>query len=109
MLATDPGHRIPARVEKYKHRFDAMPRRDADELRETCLKSPRILRPELIVEKDAHRVQAVEPGPAQFGVDAPWVVAAGLEHLELIDGVGRNEVGTDGPTLRLVPTIGTVG
>ena len=51
----------------------------------------------------------MKPGPAQFGIDAPGVVGAGLKHLELIDGVGGDEVGADGPTLGLIPIVRTVG
>ena len=67
-----------------------------------------ILRPQLIMQEDPHRVEPVEPGPAQFGIDAPRVVGAGLKHLELIDRIGGDEVGADGPTLRLIPTVGAV-
>ena len=46
-----------------------------------------VLGPQLIVQEDPHCVEPVRPGHAQLGVDAPGVVGARLEHLELIDGV----------------------
>src|SRR5581483_4219070 len=108
MLATEPGHRIPAGVEQDEQRLDAMPRRNTNELRETFLEASGILRPELIVQEDPHCVESVVAGPAQFGVDATRVVGAGLEHLELIDRGRGGEVGADWPTLRLIPRVGAI-
>ena len=64
-----------------------MARRDGDKLRQTSLEAAVILGPELIMEKDPHTVEPVQPGPAELGIDAPGVVGVGLKHLELIDGV----------------------
>lgn len=85
-----------------------MTRSDADELRETRLEATRILGPQLIMQEDPHGVESVKSGPAQFGIDAPWVVGAGLKHLQLIDGGGGDEVGANGPALRLIPGVGTI-
>jgi len=108
MLTPQPGQRIPTGVEQHEKWFDSMARRDADKLRKTCLEAARILSPQLIVQKDSDRVEPMEPGPAQFHVDAPGIVGTRLKHLELIDGVGGGEVCADGPTLRSVPTVGPV-
>ena len=109
MLATHLGMRVPAGVEQHEQRLDAMTGRDVDELRQTRLEAAGILSPQLVVQEDADRVQSVQPGPTQFGVDAPRVVGARLEHLELIDRGGGDEVRADRPALGLVPTVGTVG
>jgi hypothetical protein len=62
-------------------------RRDIDELRETHQEPSGILGPELIMKEDPHAVESGRPGPAQFGIDTAGIVAAGLKHLKLVDGV----------------------
>jgi hypothetical protein len=91
-LASRPGLRIPTGIEENEQWFDAMARRDVDELPEAAMKAALIGRPELIMEKNTSGVVAVELRPAELGIDAPRVEGVGLEHLELVDGVRRNVV-----------------
>jgi hypothetical protein len=86
-LPTRFGERIPTGVKEDKEWFDAVARRDGDKLRETHLEARGIMRPELIVQENPHRVEPVQPGPAELGIDAPRVEGVGLKHLELVDGV----------------------
>src|SRR3984957_11316700 len=109
MLATDWGIEVLFALEQHEQRLDAMTARDVDELRQTGLEAAGILSPQLVVQENPYRVQSVQSGPTQFGVDAPRVVGAGLEHLEVVDRGGGDEGRTDRPPLGLVPTFGTVG
>jgi hypothetical protein len=108
-LASRARLRIPTGVEEYEQRFDAMARRDVDELPKACLEAAMIGCPELIMKEHPCGVVTVELGPAQLGIDAPRVEGVGLEHLELVDGVRWNVVCSNEPALRLVPTIGALG
>ena len=64
--------------------------------------------PQLVVQEHPDRVQFVQSGPTQFGVDAPRVVGARLKHLELVDRRGGDEFRADRPTLRLIPPVGSI-
>ena len=79
MLAAYLGMRIPAGVEQHEQRFDAVASGDADELRQTGLEATRILSPELVVQEDSHRIESMQTGPTEFGVDAARVVGAPAE------------------------------
>lgn len=108
-LPTRSGERVPAGVEQDKERFDVVSRRDGDELREPGLETGRVLGPQQVVEEDSHGVEPVKPRKAQLVVDAPGIVCAWLEHLELVDGVRGDVVCTDEPAVRLIPAMCAVG
>lgn len=61
------------------------------------------------MEEDSHGVEPVKPRKAQLVVDAPGIVCAWLEHLELVDGVRGDVVCTDEPAVRLIPAMCAVG
>jgi hypothetical protein len=100
--------RIPAGVEQHEQRLDAMAGRDADELRQSGLETARILRVQLVVQEDPHGIESVQTSPTEFGVDAARVIGAWLEHLQLVDRSGGDEVGADRPALGLVPTVSSI-
>jgi hypothetical protein len=83
-----------------------MARRDGDKLRQTSSEAAVILGPKLIMEKDSHSVEPVQPGPAELGIDAPGVKGVGLKHLELIDGVRGDVVRADEPSAMPEPAMG---
>jgi len=82
---------------------------DPDELRQARLEAVRVLGPQLIVQEHPHSVESGGPGPAQLDMDAQGVEGVGLEHLQLVDGGGRDVVGADEPALRPVPAVGALG
>ena len=85
MLRAKMRQRVPAGIEKHKHRPNVMPRRDPQKLVDALLETGRILLPEQIVQKDAHSVHAHRFGPGQFLIDLGWIERRLLPHLQLVD------------------------
>ena len=104
-LTAESGVRIPAGIEQDEQRLDAVMRCDVDELGEAELKALPILNPQLIVKEHPHRVEPDQSSHPKLLVDEARVVRAGLEHLQLVDGVRRDEVGADEPILTPVPPV----
>jgi hypothetical protein len=70
-------------------------------LMDALLEAGGVLRPQQVVQEDAHGVHAQTRGPAEFEVDALGVEGLGLPHGQLVDGRSRHEVGAQGQGLAL--------
>ncbi len=65
-----------------------------------------VLGPELVLKKNAHGVHADGFGGGEFAIVKRGVEGLGLEHLQLVDGVGGDIVRADKPGQAGVPVIG---
>ncbi len=89
-----------------KQRADVVLCGDGEEGVEALVEAFGVLLPELVLQEDAHGVHADGFAEAEFVVVERGVEGGGLEHLELVDGVGGDEVGADEPGLLCVPGVG---
>lgn len=108
MLGTEMRVRFPAGIEEHKDGADMMTGGDSKESIEAADESFGILLPELVLQEDAHGVHADGLGKAEFTVIDCRVEGGGLKHLELVDGVGGNIIGSNEPGLAGVPGVGGV-
>ena len=76
---------------------------DRQELIQSHLEACRVLLPKLVLEEDPHRVHSDTLSHAEFLVVQARVEGGGLEHLQLVDGIGGNKVRADKPGLLSVP------
>src|SRR5712692_5427545 len=98
--------RIPAGIKEDKYRTNVMTRSYIQKRIDSLLEPSRVLLPEEVVQKYAHRVHAKSLGPTQFFVDLLRIESVRLPHFKFVDCVCRYEVATNQPRLVLVPLIG---
>ncbi len=106
MLGAEVGVGLPAGVEEYQKRLDMVLCCDGEEGVESFGEALGVLLPELILQEDAHGVHADGFGEGQLLVVELRVEGGGLKHLELVDGVGGDEVRAYEPGLLCVPGVG---
>src|SRR5580698_2056395 len=106
MLRSKLWVRIPARIEKDKHWPYVVTGCDGEEFVDAVLEALRILLPEQVVQKHAHRVHADALSPAQFAVNRSWIKSISLPHLQLINGSRWQKIRAHRPWLFLIPRIG---
>ena len=106
VLGTEVWVGLPAGVEEDEQGADVVFGGDGEEGVEAALEAFGILGPELVLEEDAHGVHADGFAEAELFVVEGGVEGVGLEHFELVDGVGRDEVCADEPGLLGVPGVG---
>src|ERR1043166_937278 len=95
--------RIPHGVEEHEHRSDLVFRGDGEKLIQATLEAFRVLLPEQVVKKDAHRVHAETFRPTELEIDSLRIERVRLPHLELIDRARRIVIPPDEPWLFGVP------
>src|SRR5215472_13299148 len=83
-----------------------MLRRNPQKHIQPMLETFRILLPQLVLQKHAHRVHPDRLGPPELAIDLRRIKRRCLEHLQLIDRIRRHEVRTHQPRLLRIPCIG---
>ncbi|CAM4087162.1 hypothetical protein TSST111916_21000 [Tsukamurella strandjordii] len=104
-LHTGLGVRVPAGVEEHEHGANAVGGGDRQEGVEPLLEPGRVGCPQLILEEDADHAHPQSAGPGELGVDPVGVEGLRLEHLELVPGVGVDEVAAHHPADLLAPLL----
>src|SRR5690349_19986939 len=94
---------IPNRVEENEDRLDLELRRNREKVILATLTTLRLMLPQQIVQKDAHRIHAETFSPTESEIDPLWIERVGLPHLELIGRGSRVVVTTDDPRLLRIP------
>jgi hypothetical protein len=105
VLRAEFGVGVPAGVEEYEDGTDAVVRGDGEKFVEVLLEAFGILLPELVLQEDAHGIHADTLRHAEFFVVELRIPGCGLKHLQLIDGVGGDVVGSHQPRLLGVPLV----
>jgi len=107
MLRSKFRVRLPAGIEQHQDRSNVMLCGDGKKRVEAGLESFRILFPELILKKHTDRVHPDRLRHSQLSVIQCRVERRCLEHLQFVDGVGRDIVCANEPGLLRIPLVCT--
>ena len=102
------GVGVPDGVKEDEHGTDVVFGAEGEEVLEAASEAGAVLLPEKVMEEDAEGVHAGGFGEGELSVVEGGVPGGGLEHLQLVNGVGGDVVGAQEPGLPGVPGVGLV-
>src|SRR3954451_15973567 len=103
MLRAKLWIRVPARIEQHENGFHAVRRSETQKAVQTVFQALRVFLPELILQEYPDSIHAGHFCKRKLLINQSWIECCRLEHLKLIDCVGRDVIDTDQPRLLCVP------